>query len=103
MLGSVKRVNDFGAAHAFLKIMKTAELRERMENFIAHFQGEDVERDDLISFYYRTLKETELCNQYIMDAEREGNMDLVEFYREIQAQDRLRVSRTEDFLQRHLD
>jgi len=82
--------------------MKTIELRERMENFISHFQGENVERDDLISLFYRTLKESELCNQYIMDAERCGNSELVEFYREIQAQDRLRVSRTEEFLSRHL-
>ena len=74
-----------------------------MEGFITQFQGEDVERDDLISLFYRTLKEAELCNQYILDAERGGNQDLVEFYREIQAQDRLRVNRTEQFLSRHLN
>ncbi len=66
------------------------------------FHGENVERDDLISLFYRTLKDAELCNQYIADAEREGHQDLADFYKEIQAQDRLRVSRAEEFLARHL-
>ena len=82
--------------------MKTADLRKRMENFIGHFRGENVERDDLISLFYRTLRDEDLCNQYIADAERDGNRDLAEFYREVQAQDRLRVNRTEEFLSRHL-
>lgn len=82
--------------------MTTVELRQRMENFIMQFQGENVERDDLISLFYRTLKDADLCNQYIADAERTGNLQLAEFYKEVQAQDRLRVSRTEEFLKRHL-
>jgi hypothetical protein len=82
--------------------MTSVELRKQMENFITHFQGENIERDDLISFFYRALREVELCNQYILNAERLGNEDLAEFYKEIQAQDRLRVSRTQEFLNRHL-
>jgi len=85
-----------------LKLMTTAELRQRMEDFISHFRGEDLSRDNLISIYYRTLKETELCNQYIVDAEQAGDRELIEFYREIQAQDRLREARAEEFLNRYL-
>jgi len=100
--GARKIVMVLGAGPAMGTIMTTADLRQRMENFISQFQGENIERDDLISLFYRTLKDADLCNQYIADAERDGNLDLAEFYREIQAQDRLRVSRTEEFLSRHL-
>ncbi len=55
---------------------------------------------NLLCFLYGAAKEDELCQQFIRDADANHDSLLVEFFKEIQAQDRLRIYRIEEFLHR---
>ncbi len=56
--------------------------------------------EDLIVFFYKILRERDLCEDYIRHAEAGGDKELVEFFKEVQAQDRLRACRAEELLKR---
>jgi hypothetical protein len=79
------------------------EVKEKVDEFITHFQGENRQRDDLIAFYYKLLRELEFCDKCIENAEASDEPSLTEFFREVQAQDRLRAWRTEELLRRYLN
>ncbi|MEW5854792.1 MAG: hypothetical protein AB2A00_38810 [Myxococcota bacterium] len=48
---------------------------------------------DLVSVLYHSLQGAETCAQYIKDAEQGGDQNLVEFFREVMAQDRQTAQR----------
>jgi hypothetical protein len=60
----------------------------------------DQTESNLLCFLYGATKESELCQQYLRNAEESKDQTLAEFYREVQAQDRLRMWRIEELLRR---
>lgn len=64
------------------------------------------ERDEtygLISVLYHALQGAETYTQYIADAERAGENDLVKFFQECQAQENERAMRAKQLLARQLE
>lgn len=57
---------------------------------------------NLVSVLYHALQEGDLMPKYISDAERDGNDDLAQFFREVQQADKERAQRAKDLLQRQL-
>ncbi len=53
---------------------------------------------DLVSVLYHALEGGQVYDQYIRDAEREGDDELVEFFREVQREDRERAQRAQGLL-----
>lgn len=53
---------------------------------------------DLVSVLYHALQAGTTYQQYIDDAEREGDNDVAEFFREAQQQDRQRAQRAKELL-----
>lgn len=56
------------------------------------------EHFDLTSVLYHTLEEAETVQRYIEDAERAGDSEAVEFFREVQENDRQRAQRAKQLL-----
>jgi len=71
-----------------------------MTKFLEYFTGDKTEREDLIAFFHHTLRESKTCQQYLKDAEKAGDKVLLEFFKEVCAQDRLRAYRAEELLRR---
>ena len=53
---------------------------------------------DLGSIFYHAAEGGQVYHKYIEDAEREGDQELVEFFREVQEQDARRAQRAKEFL-----
>ena len=53
---------------------------------------------DLGSIFYHAAEGGQVYHKYIKDAEREGDQELVEFFREVQEQDAHRAQRAKEFL-----
>ncbi len=67
-------------------------------------QGETGTRDityDLISVTYHLLQGAETINRYIGDAEREGNQELAQFFRETKEEYTRRADRAKQLLVRY--
>lgn len=57
---------------------------------------------NLVSVLDNALKGAQLYDQYVQDAEQEGNQELVSFFREVQEQDRKRSDRAKKLLADYL-
>ena len=53
---------------------------------------------DLGSIFYHAAEGGQVYAKYIEDAEREGDQELVEFFRKVQEQDAKRAQRAKEFL-----
>lgn len=58
---------------------------------------------DLVSVLYHTLQEAETIDRYIEDARSRGDDGLVEFFQEIQEDDRRRADRAKALLGERFD
>ena len=63
-----------------------------------HMTGTKDEQYNLISVLYHTLQGAETYEQYIQDAQQAGDQELVQFLREVQAEDRRRAERAKELL-----
>lgn len=57
---------------------------------------------DLISVVYHAAQGSELCRQYIEDAQNEGADDLAEFFKEVQEQNQQLVEKGKELLKNKL-
>jgi rubrerythrin len=57
---------------------------------------------NLISILDHSLKGTQVYDQYVKDAEAEGNQELASFFRDVQEEDRKRSDRAKKLLAHHL-
>jgi hypothetical protein len=57
---------------------------------------------DLVSVLYHALEGSATNQQYINDAQREGNNDLVQFFQEIQRGDQQRAEKAKQLLGRQM-
>ena len=57
---------------------------------------------NLVSVLDHSLKGAQVYDQYIQDAEREGHQELVQFFKDVQQQDRERSDRAKQLLTHHL-
>ena len=57
---------------------------------------------NLISILDHSLKGAQVYDQYVKDAEEEGNQELASFFREVQEEDRQRSERAKKLLAQHL-
>jgi hypothetical protein len=64
--------------------------------------GTKDEQYNLVSVLYHTLQGAETCQQYIHDAQQAGDQELVQFVREVQAEDRRRAERAKELLRQRL-
>ena len=55
---------------------------------------------DLTSVFYHAAEGSQVYSKYIDDAEREGDQELVEFFREVQEQDAKRAKKAKILLGR---
>jgi len=53
---------------------------------------------DLGNIFYHAAEGGQVYHKYIEDAEREGDQELVEFFREVQEQDAKRAQKAKEFL-----
>lgn len=53
---------------------------------------------DLVSVLYHTLKSGSTIPQYIQDAQQSGNNDLVQFFQQVQQQDKQRAQQAQQIL-----
>ena len=53
---------------------------------------------DLGSIFYHAAEGGQVYHKYIEDAEREGDQELVEFFREVQEQDAKSAQKAKEFL-----
>ncbi|MDQ4131574.1 MAG: hypothetical protein M3133_11400 [Actinomycetota bacterium] len=53
---------------------------------------------DLVSVLYHALEGGQVYDQYIRDAEREGDDELVQFFSDVQREDRQRAQRAQELL-----
>jgi len=60
------------------------------------------EQYNLVSVLYHTLQGTETYEQYIQDAQQAADQELVQFLREVQAEDRRRAERAKELLRQRL-
>jgi len=67
-----------------------------------HKTGTRDEQYNLVSVLYHTLQGSETSEQYLHDAEQAGDQELVQFLREVQAQDRNRAERAKELLRQRL-
>ena len=67
-----------------------------------HMTGTKDEQYNLISVLYHTLQGAETYEQYIQDAQQAGDQELVQFLREVQAEDRRRAERAKELLRQRL-
>ncbi|MCB2427982.1 hypothetical protein [Methylophaga pinxianii] len=57
---------------------------------------------DLISVVYHAAQGSELCRQYIEDAQNEGADDLAQFFKEVQEQNQQLVEKGKELLKNKL-
>lgn len=57
---------------------------------------------NLISVAYHCLQGVETCGRYLKDAEREGDQELANFFRDAQRMQNDCANRAKDFLQKQL-
>jgi hypothetical protein len=67
-----------------------------------HTTGTKDEQYNLISVLYHTLQGAETYEQYIHDAQQASDQELVQFLREVQAEDRRRAKRAKELLRQRL-
>jgi hypothetical protein len=67
-----------------------------------HMTGTKDEQYNLISVLYHTLQGADTYEQYIQDAQQAGDQELVQFLREVQAEDRRRAERAKELLRQRL-
>ena len=73
------------------------------ENNIEHITDTSDEHYDLVSVLYHSLEVAETYDIYIEDAEEAGDQELVEFFRDIQNQNRQIVVRAKQLLKQRLN
>jgi 2-methylcitrate dehydratase PrpD len=78
------------------------EIRKKVNYLMGHFQNENAGKNALVDFFALTLKENEICDRYIASCENEGDVELAEFFKEIQAQDHLRAERAKELIHHRL-
>jgi len=79
------------------------ENKDSQENNLEHLTGTSDEHYDLVSVLYHSLEVAETYGIYIEDAEEAGDQELVDFFREIQNQNRQIVVRAKKLLQQRLN
>jgi rubrerythrin len=57
---------------------------------------------NLVSILYHTLQGADTCQQYIRDAEKKGNEELTQFFKETKEQNRVLADKAKELLQRSL-
>jgi rubrerythrin len=57
---------------------------------------------NLVSILYHALQGAETYQQYIRDAEQSGDQDLVQFFRQVQEEERRRAERAKQLLGQRL-
>ncbi len=57
---------------------------------------------NLVSILYHALQGAEVYDQYIRDAEQQGNQDLAQFFRDTKEEDRRRADRAKQLLGQQL-
>ena len=57
---------------------------------------------NLVSILYHALQGAETYDQYIQDAQQQGDQDLAGFFREVQQENRRRADRAKELLGRRL-
>jgi hypothetical protein len=67
-----------------------------------HMTGTRDEHYNLISVLYHVLQGAETCATYLQDAERAGDQDLVQLFREVQGTYRQLADRSKALLQQRL-
>jgi alpha-D-ribose 1-methylphosphonate 5-triphosphate diphosphatase PhnM len=67
-----------------------------------HTTGTKDEQYNLISVLYHTLQGAETYEQYIQDAQQAGDQELVQFLREVQAEDQRRAEGAKELLRQRL-
>ena len=60
------------------------------------------EHYNLVSILYHALQGAETCDTYINDAEGAGDQELVQFFRQVQEEERRRAARAKELLGRKL-
>jgi hypothetical protein len=60
------------------------------------------ERYNLVSILYHALQGAETYDMYISDAEGAGDQELVQFFRQVQEEERRRAARAKELLGRRL-
>lgn len=65
---------------------------------MAQETGVTDEHYDVISVLYHALQGAETCRQYIADAEQSGKQEMVEFFREVQDQNRRLAEKAKELL-----
>lgn len=53
---------------------------------------------NLTSVFYHALQSATTCEQYVRDAEQEGDQELIAFFREVYEQERTRADRAKQLL-----
>ncbi|MGP4030308.1 hypothetical protein [Actinomadura sp. 3N407] len=61
------------------------------------------EHYDIVSVLYHTLQEADTLEQYIKDAEDNGDQTAADFFREVQADDRKNAQRAKQLLRHRID
>lgn len=57
---------------------------------------------NLVSILYHALQGAETYNQYIADAEQEGDNELAKFFRDVQEQEKQRAERAKKLLSQRI-
>jgi hypothetical protein len=60
--------------------------------------GTSNELYNLVSIMYHALNGAQIYDTYILDAERSGDRDLAQFFREVQQEDKRRANRAKQLL-----
>jgi len=60
------------------------------------------EHYNLVSVLYHALQGAETYEQYINDAERAGDRDLAQFFRDVQEEERQRAQRAKELLKQRM-
>ncbi len=68
----------------------------------AHVTGTENQHFNLVSVLYHALESATTVEKYIQDAEQSGNQDLVQFFREVQNQNRQCADRAKQYLAQEL-
>lgn len=56
------------------------------------------EHYDIVSCLYHTLQGADICNTYIQDAEKSGDTEAAQFFREVQEQNRNLATKAKQLL-----
>ena len=56
------------------------------------------EHYDIVSTLYHSLQGAECCKQYIMDAEKEGDKEVIDFFHEVQEHNRHMAEKAKQLL-----